>query len=170
MRDGVPWFLTWPRWSAGRTVQWWCVGCSRPSRVPPPLEEQSKEKAHGTLTHTRHSPKHSAASIIWTSITQTLCRGQCTNAHTSISNLDYPNSRLIRQRRTFHLQQTLSTGICYLPLSILSTHSVGTSETPSGSITRKLNMIWRRNLHQSTSLIEVQKALEAYGCKPWVTN
>ena len=31
-------------------------------------------------------------------------------------------------------------------------------------------MIWRRNLHQSTSLAESQKALEVHGCKLWVTN
>ena len=37
-------------------------------------------------------------------------------------------------------------------------------------ITRKLNMIWRWNLYQSTSLTKSQKALEAHGCKPWVTN
>ena len=31
-------------------------------------------------------------------------------------------------------------------------------------------MIWRQNLHQSTSLSEAQKALEAHGCKLSVTN
>ena len=33
-------------------------------------------------------------------------------------------------------------------------------------------MIWRRNLHQSTSLTELQKAVDAYGHKPWnrITN
>ena len=32
------------------------------------------------------------------------------------------------------------------------------------------NMIWRWNLHPSTSLTESRKALEAHGCKPWLTN
>ena len=31
-------------------------------------------------------------------------------------------------------------------------------------------MIWRPNLHQSTSLVKAQKALEAHGCKFSVTN
>ena len=31
-------------------------------------------------------------------------------------------------------------------------------------------MIWRQNLHQTTSLFEVQKALEAHGYKPCVTD
>ena len=35
---------------------------------------------------------------------------------------------------------------------------------------RKPNVIWRRNLHQLTSLAKSQKALEAHGCKRWVTN
>ena len=37
-------------------------------------------------------------------------------------------------------------------------------------ITHKANMLWRLSLHQSTSLAESQKAVEAHGCKPWVTN
>ena len=37
-------------------------------------------------------------------------------------------------------------------------------------ITHKLNMIWEWNLHWSTSLANSQKALEAHGCKSWVTN
>ena len=37
-------------------------------------------------------------------------------------------------------------------------------------ITHKQNKIWRWNLHQSNSLAKSQKALEAHGCKPWVTN
>ena len=37
-------------------------------------------------------------------------------------------------------------------------------------ITHEPNMIWRWNLHQSTSLVESHKTLEAHGCKPWVTN
>ena len=34
----------------------------------------------------------------------------------------------------------------------------------------KPNMIWKQNLHQPTFLAESLKALEARGCKPWVTN
>ena len=37
-------------------------------------------------------------------------------------------------------------------------------------ITRKPNVIWRQNLDQLTSLTELQKALEAHGCEPWVTK
>ena len=32
------------------------------------------------------------------------------------------------------------------------------------------NRPWRRNLHQSTFLAELQKALEAHGRKPWVNQ
>ena len=32
------------------------------------------------------------------------------------------------------------------------------------------NTLWRQNWQPSTSLAESQKALEAHGCKPWVTN
>ena len=31
-------------------------------------------------------------------------------------------------------------------------------------------MIWRWNCHQWTYLAKSQKALEAHGCKPWVTK
>ena len=31
-------------------------------------------------------------------------------------------------------------------------------------------MMGRQNLNQLTSLAKAQKALEAHGCKPWVTN
>ena len=37
-------------------------------------------------------------------------------------------------------------------------------------ITHKPNMIWRQNLHQSTSFAEAQKALEAHDCILSVTN
>ena len=37
-------------------------------------------------------------------------------------------------------------------------------------LTHNPNMMWRWHLHKSTSLAESQKALEAHGCKPWVTN
>ena len=37
-------------------------------------------------------------------------------------------------------------------------------------ITHEPNLIWRWNLHPSTSLVESRKALKAHGCKPWVTN
>ena len=37
-------------------------------------------------------------------------------------------------------------------------------------IAHKPNMTWRWNLHQSTTLDEVQKALEAHDCKPSVAN
>lgn len=33
-----------------------------------------------------------------------------------------------------------------------------------------LSTLWRLNLLQSTSLTELQKALEAQSCKSWVTN
>ena len=38
------------------------------------------------------------------------------------------------------------------------------------AITCELDMTWWWSLHQLTSLTELQKALEAHGCKPWVTN
>ena len=31
-------------------------------------------------------------------------------------------------------------------------------------------MIWTQNLQQSTYSAKLQKALEAHGCEPWVTN
>ena len=37
-------------------------------------------------------------------------------------------------------------------------------------MTHKRNMIWKPNLHQSISLAEAQKALEAHGCKFSVTS
>ena len=37
-------------------------------------------------------------------------------------------------------------------------------------VTHKPNMMWRWNLHKSTSLAESQKVLEAHGCKSWVGN
>ena len=37
-------------------------------------------------------------------------------------------------------------------------------------ITCKLSIMWRWTLHQWTSLAEAQKALQAHGCKPWVTQ
>ena len=37
-------------------------------------------------------------------------------------------------------------------------------------ITREPNVVWRRNLCQLTSLAESQKALEAHGRNPWMTN
>ena len=38
------------------------------------------------------------------------------------------------------------------------------------TITRETEHDMETNFHQSTSLAEPQKALEAHGCKPWVTN
>ena len=37
-------------------------------------------------------------------------------------------------------------------------------------ITHELNMIWRCDLDQLTSLAKSHKNLGAHGCKPWVTN
>ena len=31
-------------------------------------------------------------------------------------------------------------------------------------------MIWKQNLHQSTTLTKSQEALQAHGWKPWATN
>ena len=42
-------------------------------------------------------------------------------------------------------------------------------KTPS-FITREPNMIQRKHFRQLTSLDKSQKALEAYGSKPWLTN
>ena len=37
-------------------------------------------------------------------------------------------------------------------------------------MTRKPNIIWKLNIHQSTTLTESRKTIEAHGRKPWVTN
>ena len=60
---------------------------------------------------------------------------------------------------------------CTLNFHVVMLAHVRSLGTPvKASITHKLNMIRRQNSHQSTSLAELQKALEAHGYKPWVTN
>ena len=47
---------------------------------------------------------------------------------------------------------------------------VFTQDSLKAFITHELSVTQKWNLHQLTSLTESQKALEAHGCKPWVTN
>ena len=58
------------------------------------------------------------------------------------------------------------------PISVLAIPHVRSLATQQSFATPKSNMISRRNLHQMTFLvrIESQKAVEAHGCKSWVTK
>ena len=74
--------------------------------------------------------------------------------------MDTDRERKLREGYQLHSELSYSTCICAFTWdSILQAF-----------ITRETNMIWRRNLYQSTSLAKAQKDLEVHGSKPWVTN
>ena len=73
--------------------------------------------------------------------------------HTLISNLDCFNSQLSKR-------------FCLVPALL----RVTLLDTVNDFMTCESNMMWRWNVHKSTSLTELQKSVEGHGCKSWVTN